>query len=170
MVVLLVSFKLDEKIKIEFSIGDSWDDGHGRYENIAVLVNYPIEHLQKTYVELATSGDGIDFSKICCEHEDNSIGVGIFIEAGIDFDSLIKRSVGELKTLKDYDDISSIGFVELCPTSFVELLLEYIKTEVKDLDYEIVRENNDVFNFNLGRFGKVNNPISTTFGYGLFSY
>lgn len=59
-------------MKFKLTIGDYWDDGHGKYENFLFDIEATKEEVEAA-IDRAENKLGFMFTNLCCEYEDNTI-------------------------------------------------------------------------------------------------
>ncbi len=108
---------------ITFSLGDKWNDGHGRHEEFHLICNYPADIITKTYDEICMRLDW-EFCDECLEYENNQVS-----DKGVK--NLLKLGIITSSNLEDDGNF----YIE-STDDFVDIFFDIIKTKLPDLLWE----------------------------------
>lgn len=127
--------------KFKWSIGDLWDDGHGKYHVFYVESNFDKDQLYN-----AIKSNDIDFTSLCCDYQDNCIWdpelTKIRILLGIPFDdeNMCIDDNGENYYILDIDQ-------------YVDLIIKILKAENPTLELRVIEDNATEMGHLLGGYG-----------------
>lgn len=118
---------MDElRYNIVYRLGDVYGDGHGGYEIMHLVANYPAEEIDKAYKKFVLK-TGLDFTRdVCSEYEERYISeenLAILKEAGVVDDDYIKDYL-------IWDDDDPTYYLDL--DTFIEIFEKIIRTELPD--------------------------------------
>lgn len=142
--------------RFRIPIGDWSDDGHGKVQWFNMESNEPVEYVRKLYFrackKLGFSLDSYNPKPICSKYEDCSFPkeyLHILLNNGAIFDEKFIKFIESNECIE-------------CPEEFLDILIEFIKTQ--DPDLILKREQTEDFVF----YGILGRQHIGHIGYGLF--
>lgn len=129
------------------SVGDRYDDGHGRHEFVNVSTNYSSKEIGEAYRKSSEVIGHCVFKDICKDYEDHTIKSEVVMklfECGVDLDHFERYSNEDQMTL--WMDAEGL----------VKLVMEMAKVHLPCLKYKIVAD-------------EIEDMFINSIGYGVFS-
>lgn len=130
------------------SVGDRYDDGHGKHEFINVSTNYNSKEICEAYKKSSEVIGHCVFEDICTDYEDNTVKSEVvmkLLECGVNIDPFEKSLNDEDHTILWMD-----------AEGLVKLVMEMAKVHLPYLKYKIVTD-------------EVEEMFINSIGYGVFS-
>ena len=128
-------------MRFKVAVGDTWNDGHGMYENVMVEAS-DIEKFEEAFSDLRLM-ENIDFQKICGDYEENRIR---------------EEDSEKICTLLGVDNLDEFGDDgHFCEYDFVELICACVNAMDHGLNARVIPDEVPVVKIGI-------------IGYGLFSH
>lgn len=126
--------------KIKFTVGDRWNDGHGRYEAYIVNCSHDANYIIQGIVDSEKLTGFNLVEDVCRDYEDSSIPDDIFH----------KLENLEISHGIEYNDYcESYGIAD--NDAYIKLILNWIGLSIPDFKYNIIED--DVPEISLGGYG-----------------
>jgi len=127
-------------------IGDWSNDGHWKTDCVTITSNKTVNELQEAYLK-AEKKYWINIFEFCQEYGDSYINID-------NYNKLLKLWIVESNDEDDNDD-----WISMDSEALAEILLNFIKLELQDFNYEIKRTC---------LFGYYSEKLNRSLGYWLF--
>lgn len=127
----------------DLTVGDRWDDGHGKWESVKYKANLPLSKISALYAQAAKT-HGLDITDQCEEYEDNELSEDFMAAAQKAFANS-PESMDFLAGIQSED-----GRMDYW--SFTEFYLHIARLSDRHLEFERIKAD-DVDELDIGGYG-----------------